>query len=448
MSQQNEITFREAIQRVVSELTGPISMDEFVRRVLEIRPSIAKNPRQSVTQVLWEHEGTILTRLDRNTIVPLHAVMPGVRFRWLLSREEAEQGALRLNPTFFGYLPRSADPASMLSLIDEHGKEIKVRRSALQTDLRKEIEELAENLPIPVDDIPDEILQNTYPALDLADWMRAHQVEEGDSILFTIVEWGETRRAFQIAHEPYAQIEPHFEHIFEQSRLMESTLFDMLEHEHDEALWMHHAIPRMHVILDGPRDLPGLHWTTAVIAGNRMLFDDLFIFYADSRRGLAMLGVDSVLDLYHEDAEAPQETNRVLRFKVWYRRKKSRWERIEIREDQTFYELDAIIRLAFDHDPGDHLGGFWKWIRRDETKRFRKVSVGVVYPFFPDATAINDRTLSELRLEVGDQLLYVYDFGDWVEHILELEAIEELEPKVTYPRVLPKPRGRGRKRVS
>ncbi len=447
MSQQNEITYRQAIQRVVSELTGPISMDEFVRRVLEIRPSKAKNPRQSVTQVLWEHEDTILTRLDRNTIVPLHAVMPGVRFRWPLSREEVERGALHLEPTFYGYLPRSADPASTLSLIDEHGKEIKVREIPLQTDLRKDIEKLAENLSISVDEIPDAILQGTHPALDLADWMRAHQVEEADSILFTIVEWGETRRVFQIAHEPYAQTESYLDHIFEQSRLMESTLFDMLEHAQDEALWMHHAIPRMHVILNGPRDLPGLHWTTAVIAGNRMLFDDLFIFYADSRRGLAMLGTESVLDLY-KNAEAPEETNRVLRFKVWYRRRRSRWERVEIREDQTFYELDAIIRLAFNHDPGDHLGGFWKWIRRDETKRFREVPVGVVYPFFPDATAINDRTIAELRLEVGDQLLYVYDFGDWVEHILELEAIEEPEPKVTYPRVLPKPRGRGRKRAS
>ena len=447
MPQRNEITFSEAINRVISELTGPVSMDEFVRRVLEVRPSKAKNPRQSITQVLWKHEGMILTRLDRNTIVPLHAVMPGVRFRWPLSRGEAEQGALRLEPTFFGYLPRSADLLSMLSLVDERGKKIKIRKTTVQMDLREEIEELAKDFPISVDDIPDDILQSTLPALDLADWMRAHQVKEGDSILFTIVEWGEKHRVFQITHEPYAQTEPHLEHIFEQSRLMESTLFDMLEHEHDEALWVIQAIPRMHVILDGPRDLPGLHWTTAVIAGKRMLFDDLFIFYADSRKGLAMMGVNSVLDI-NEGAEAHQETDRVLRFKVWYRHRKSRWERIEIREDQTFYELDAIIRQAFDHDPGDHLGGFWKWVRRDETKRFRKVSVGVVYPFFPDADAVNDRTLSELRLEVGDQLLYVYDFGDWVEHILELEAIEEPDPKVTYPRVLPKPRRRGRKRGS
>ena len=71
--------------------------------------------------------------------------------------------------------------------------------------------------------------------------------------------------------------------------------------------------------------------------------------------------------------------------------------------------------------------------------------MGVVYPFFPSATAINDRTIAELRLEVGDRLLYVYDFGDWVEHVLELEAIEEPEPKVTYPRLLPKSRRRSRK---
>ncbi len=447
MPSKNEITFREAIQRVVSELTGPTDMDEFVRRVLEIRPSKSKNPRQALSQILWEHEGEILTRPDRNTIVPLHAMMPGVRFRWPLSKAEVDKGALLLFPTFFGYLPRSADPASMLSLIDEHGKEIKVRKIPLQTDLRKEIEKLAENLSISVDEIPDAILQGTHPALDLADWMRAHQVEEGDSILFTIVEWGEKHRVFQIIHEPYARTEPHLECILEQTHRMESTLFDMLEHEHNEVLWVHRTIPRMHAILDGPRDLPGLHWSAAVLARNRMLFDHSYIFYFDSRRGLEELGVESVLDLY-KGAEAPSVTDRVLRFKVWYRHKKSRWERIEVRADQTFDKLDYMIRRAFGHDTSDHLSGFWKWVRRDETKRFREIPVGVVYPFYPSATAINDRIISELRLEVGDRLLYVYDFGDWVEHVLELEAIEEPEPKVTYPRVLPKPRRRGRKRTA
>ncbi len=449
MSQQNEITYRQAIQRVVSELTGPISMDEFVRRVLEIRPSKAKNPRQAITQNLWGYDGEILTRPNRNTVVPLHVVMPGVRFRWTLSKTEVKKGGLILMPTFLGYLPRRANLGPSLLLTDERGKKIKTRETTLQVDFRENIEKLAAEISIPLNEIPAAFPPVSFPFLEMARWMRAHRVEEGDSILFTIVEWGENHRVFQIAHEPYAQTKSRLDHILEQTHRMESVLFDMLEHEHDELLWVRQAIPRMHVILDGPRDLPGLHWSAAVLARKRMAFDYTFIFYLDSRRGLGMLGTESVLDLY-KDAEAPEETNRVLRFKVWYRHQKSLWKRIEIRADQTFYRLDRIIRRAFGYDPTDHLGGFWKRVRRNETNRFRKIPVGVVYPFSlsPEPTDINDRTLSELRLEVGDRLLYVYDFGDWLEHVLELEAIEEPEPKVTYPRVLPKPRGRGRKRAS
>ncbi len=38
-------------------------------------------------------------------------------------------------------------------------------------------------------------------------------------------------------------------------------------------------------------------------------------------------------------------------------------------------------------------------------------------------------------IKVGnDRLKYVYDFGDWVEHVLTLKAIVEPEKKVSYPR--------------
>jgi hypothetical protein len=37
-------------------------------------------------------------------------------------------------------------------------------------------------------------------------------------------------------------------------------------------------------------------------------------------------------------------------------------------------------------------------------------------------------------MTVGDKLKYVYDFGDWIEHILSLESIEEPRQGITYPR--------------
>ncbi len=39
-----------------------------------------------------------------------------------------------------------------------------------------------------------------------------------------------------------------------------------------------------------------------------------------------------------------------------------------------------------------------------------------------------------MKLQVGDQLKYVYDFGDWIEHTLELQSISNPEKGVRYPR--------------
>ena len=39
-----------------------------------------------------------------------------------------------------------------------------------------------------------------------------------------------------------------------------------------------------------------------------------------------------------------------------------------------------------------------------------------------------------LGLAPGDELKYVYDFGDWIEHKITLEAITEPQADVKYPR--------------
>ena len=46
----------------------------------------------------------------------------------------------------------------------------------------------------------------------------------------------------------------------------------------------------------------------------------------------------------------------------------------------------------------------------------------------------SETKIADLDLAVGDLLKYVYDFGDWIEHHLTLEAIEEPQAKVKYPR--------------
>jgi len=55
-----------------------------------------------------------------------------------------------------------------------------------------------------------------------------------------------------------------------------------------------------------------------------------------------------------------------------------------------------------------------------------------------------DVQIASLELEIGSQMKYVYDFGDWIEHSITLETIGAAETDTQYPRIasLNKPRYR------
>jgi hypothetical protein len=135
-----------------------------------------------------------------------------------------------------------------------------------------------------------------------------------------------------------------------------------------------------------------------------------------------------------EQPFSPAQGRQVYRFKAALRYRSDLWRRIEIQGQQTLAELDAILRDAFQHDPFDHLGGFWKLVRRGKGSRSRKVDLGSIDPLGEGDGA--ELRVAGLGLELGQQLEYVYDFGDWIDHRLTLEEIVEPEKDVSYPRIV------------
>jgi hypothetical protein len=113
----------------------------------------------------------------------------------------------------------------------------------------------------------------------------------------------------------------------------------------------------------------------------------------------------------------------------------SRTRIVEIQGEHTLADLDRALRSAFRHDPYDHLGGFWRlFTRGNSQRRRREVRLGDVDPSGGgDGASI---PIATLGLQVNAMLKYVYDFGDWVEHSLMVEAISEPQPHVKYPRVI------------
>jgi hypothetical protein len=413
MTDEKSITLSEAILQVVDQLDGPITVSDFASRVLAIYPSQAKNPAARVRDHLRrEEDGTIITYLDSQTILPLRMAMKGIRFRIPITRQEASQGMLFVEPAFL-YLLRRGIGYESVQLVDGAGHALAVQVVTL--------EQRGSGLFGPY--------THKILAFDLHDWFHANRVRRDDSILVTIEDWELGR--FRLEHEPASR--RHRQEIERKNQELAGLLFGMLESARNEQIYSHRAIPAAYARLSDPRGYPGDHWFDVLGQDARMKWDGFTIRYSESRTFFERV-LSPEDETPPEMPYTPAQANQVYRFKaaLWYR--PGLWRRIEIQGRQTLADFDYILRSAFEHDVGDHLGGFWKRVRRGTGKRFREVDLGDIDPFGGGSGA--NLHVAGLGLKPGDQLKYVYDFGDWIEHQISLEEVVEPEAKVKYPRIV------------
>jgi hypothetical protein len=412
MREKPSLTRSQAVEQVLADIDGAIAVDEFCQRVLTIWPSEAKKPVSSMRSHLRrDHAGRTLIFLDSQTIVPLRIAMRGVRFRIRLTRQEAKRGVLIIRPAFDHFLRRDLDPAEA-QLLDQKGHPLPVHpimiRAQADTPFGTQVLERA--------------------AFNLGDWFRAQRVRRNDSILVTIEDWAAGR--FRLEHESSRRCRR--EVMEQRDQELADLLFDMLERARHEVVYVHVVVPTVYARLSDPHGYPGSDWIEVVERDERMRYDGWAIRYSDWRSPLErMLGEEETIP---EAPFSPAQGRQVYRLKaaLWHR--PGLWRTIEIQGQQTLVELDAILREAFEHDVFDHLGGFWRRVRRGRGKRFREVDVGDVNPLGEGSGA--EVRIAGLELEPGDELKYVYDFGDWIEHRLTLREIAEPEAKVEYPRII------------
>src|SRR5262249_35834143 len=115
---------------------------------------------------------------------------------------------------------------------------------------------------------------------------------------------------------------------------------------------------------------------------------------------------------------------------------------LELRGDNSLVDLDDALRQAFRHDPMDHLGGFFVCTGGGRERE----TLATINPI-SGLEEGKDWELAELRLEAGDELTYVYDFGDWIEHVVQVEAVLPPQPGITYPRQVRRDAGSAKKRA-
>jgi hypothetical protein len=412
MSNDQQLTRSEAVEQVLALVNGPIAVDELCKRVLTIWPSKAKKPLPAMRSHLrQDHAGKTLVFVDAQTILPLPIAMRGVRFRIPLDRREVNRGMLIIQPAFTIFLRRELEPEAV-HLLDHQGRSLPVRVITVREQI----------------DTPFGKQPTQYAAFNLGDWFRTQRIRRNDCLLVTVEDW--TVECFRLEPEPAKRRrKTEIEH---QDRELADLLFDMLENTRYETIATHVAVPTAYARLSDPHGYPGSHWLEVVQRDERMRTDGWDIRYSDWRLPLESMLFEE--ESIPETGFSAAQGRQVYGFKaaLWHR--PGLWRTIEIQGKQTLAELDAILRSAFEHDTYDHLGGFWKRIRRGKSKRFREVDVGDINPF--GGGSGSEVHIAGLGLEPGHELKYVYDFGDWIEHRITLEEIVEPEAKVEYPRIV------------
>jgi len=146
----------------------------------------------------------------------------------------------------------------------------------------------------------------------------------------------------------------------------------------------------------------------------------------------AMLTLEG--EVIGEDADlppaSPAAATTLYRFKVALDWNKTTWRRIEMRGDQTLDTLHGAIQRAFDWD-NDHLYAFFlsgkAW---DQNSEYQS-------PRGEEGRSAAAYRLEGLPLRPKQKIMYVFDFGDDLRHVVTLEAIVPggVEAGSSYPRI-------------
>ena len=406
--------------------SGPVPAAAIIDQLLAAHPSPAKNPRTAARTHLRQAVGRSLVFLDPDTVLPLQLALQGARFRLPLKRDDIKTGLVPLEDSLAGYLPQRFK-MEKLRLVDPAGQPIPFQTRTV-----------TEKIGTPFGQTMLESRQ-----ADVSAWFRAQRCEGRDHLLLTIMDWEQGIVA--LAHEPYRQVDERQRAV--RNQLLADLFYQELESSSAEMLYTHEAVPTIYARLPDKGGYPPDHWEAVLMADGRMEADGWRILY----RGSGGSFMDLLLsDPLSEERVAParrvskEQGAQVYRFRASLKHQSNLWRVIEIQGKDTLADLDRALRHAFQHDDYDHMGGFWKLIPRGgpgktgsqkpgaRRGREREVDLGDVDPVGGGSGA--GVKLAELELAAGDRLKYVYDFGDWIEHELTLEAISAPVKGEKYPR--------------
>jgi hypothetical protein len=405
-------TLHQVVEQVLLELDGPITVKDLAERVYAIYPTRAKTAMSSLRNCLhYEEQGKNLVYLSRDTLLPIHLAMQDIRFRVPIDRHAEKEATI---PVFlFDYfLPYRGKPSDIIFVNKEGGLipvRIKAEKNIWQTGMM--------------------FAMDFTDVFDFGLWFQHFQPWRGDSLLVTSRDWD--TKTYLLEFEPQKQ-----KQIKEAERInreFSDILYGLLEESPRGDIFSNQVVLDTYARLSNPRGYPGDNWHDLVLKDKRIKFDGLIIKYAEDFSPLEAMKLDEDGPLpWVKDTYTKKQSNQVYRFRVFLESNTSIWRVIEMKAEHTFADLDRMFRQAFGHDTFDHIGGFWKLIPRGHSqKRFREAEIGDVNPLGEGTAA--GLHIGGVDLKSGDLMKYVYDFGDWIEHGIQLEGISAAEAGKSYP---------------
>ncbi len=108
--------------------------------------------------------------------------------------------------------------------------------------------------------------------------------------------------------------------------------------------------------------------------------------------------------------------------------KKSVWRRIELSSDHMLLDLHSSIQSAYDFDD-DHLYSFFMDGKLWSYEKFTS-------PYDDEGPHVDEVRIGELGLTVGQNILYLFDYGDMWRFRVELEEIRTEGSKPGKPKII------------
>jgi hypothetical protein len=264
---QQEPTIATILEELAREYRGIVAEREIFDRVLERRPSQAKDPYASIRgRLRYEATACGWVRLGGGELIPLHVVLDGLRFRIMPDEAEIAAGYL-LRMRLYPFVPMSHE------------------RIRFATDDRRPFT-LREQSVTVGEDIFGSV---EVPAFKLNSWYTQVGFQAGDSILVTVT--NVEPLTLRIDHEAAANLRR--DDILRQEQELLAALVQLVTRNRSNPLYGEESVLPTYARASWRTAYPGRPWQDLVENDNRLrLIDGIMVADGSYRRPLDMIMYD------------------------------------------------------------------------------------------------------------------------------------------------------------